>query len=58
MSEQHPTISVTRSTRCTGECRWAPKLQQAWEIIEYKDGGPISQRIEWRDVPFVSGEGL
>lgn len=49
-------------SRCTGEVRWVPlssmqahrhRLQQAWEVTDYKDGKAAGVRIEWRDVPHV-----
>jgi hypothetical protein len=30
------------------------KLQQAWEVIEYKNGEAQEMRLDWRDVPTVS----
>jgi hypothetical protein len=57
--------AVTAQERCTGESRWVPlsmmqahqhKLQQAWEITEYRDDGmPVKRWTEWRDVPHVVG---
>ncbi len=45
--------------RPVGLIRWVPKsslgldlkLQQQFEIIIYRDGRLVEQRIEWRDVP-------
>lgn len=46
--------------RCLGVVRLVPKsmlqaadykLQQAWEIIQYRAGQPWKRREEWRDVP-------
>lgn len=43
-----------------GQLRWVPKsmmqaadlkLQQAWCITTYRDCRPLTQTIEWRDVP-------
>lgn len=46
--------------RCLGPVRWVPlnsyqahrkKLQQLYEVVEYRDGQPWLRREEWRDVP-------
>ena len=66
------TEDITRTESCTGHVRWVPrsrmqaaslKLQQKWEVTQYRDGTPFKWWFEWRDVPTVldpvsGGEGV
>jgi len=56
--ETGPAITIIE--RCSGELRTVPsmqthrkKLQQAWEVTQYRDGAAWKQYTEWRDVPHV-----
>lgn len=52
--------AVMKVERCMGPVRFVPlsgmqahrkKLQQLYEVTEYRDGAPWARTEEWRDVP-------